>query len=330
MAIEFSILVPVYNVERYIRNSILSVLKQSYNNFELILVDDGSTDQSGLICDELAKNDERIQVLHQENHGLIYTRRVAFNEAKGDYCVILDSDDTLKEDTLEILYSTIVKYHSDCIIYGFERVYEGKILSQTSDTDIIHLTSKRDIYMKVFLDSDYNAIWRKAFKRSLLDGRDYSRYYHLSLGEDLLQSIEVLGNAKSVTFLPNILYEYTMNPSSMTKTVTADNYKWDVTIRKEVWNFLTGCGELSQTDLLRYKSNCLLNLYKEVVRVSKFKCSTSKKISILERFSGEEYYSTLLNGRLNTVGLSLRHKLILLLLKKKKYKLIINVCSLKQ
>ena len=293
----FSVLVPVYNVEQYIRTSIESIINQTFSDFELILVDDGSTDRSGLICDEYSEKDNRIRVIHNTNHGLLYTRRIAFSEASGKYCVIVDSDDKLKPQALQTIYNTFEQYKSDCVIYGYDRVCDGTVINTITDEDIVHMNNKRDIYMRIFLHTEYNPICRKSFKRSLLDGRDYSSYYHLSLREDLLQSIEILQNAQSITFIPDVLYEYTLNPNSMTQTIQIKNYKVDTLIRKSVLDFLRGCDYLSENDIDKYKTFCLELLCDEIKRIKIFDCSYKQTVEFLKKMRNDQYYQEILNKR---------------------------------
>lgn len=323
----FSVLVPVYNVELYIRESIESILNQSFRNFELILVDDGSTDKSGLICDEYAETDNRIKVIHNYNHGLLYTRRVAFAEAKGIYCVVVDSDDRIKSNALQVLYDYYQQYNSDCIIFGYERVYNENVLETITDSEVTHLTNKRDIYMRVFLNTQYNPICRKTFRRDLLDGRDYSSYYHLSLREDLLQSIEVLQNAKDVTFIPDVLYEYTSNPQSMTHTVKAENYRTDTTIRSAVFDFLSNCGELTEKDLFKYVDFSIFLLCHEIRRIGLFNCSYKKKTEFLRCLYKDKYIQKLLNIKKDIFSNGLINGIILLLFKYRMFTMIMFLCK---
>ena len=127
--IKFSIIVPVYNTEQYIEECILSVLAQTYKNFELILVNDGSTDNSGLFIDLYANKDQRIKSYHKKNEGQIVTRNFAISKASGDFFVFLDSDDTLEKDTLSIIKDKVNLYDCDLIIYDSNRILNGKIIS---------------------------------------------------------------------------------------------------------------------------------------------------------------------------------------------------------
>ena len=127
----FSIIVPVYNVEKFLSQCVESLVGQSYKNIEIILVDDGSTDESKNICDEWTKRDSRIIVCHKKNEGLGMARNTGMQKANGDYICFVDSDDYIDEKLMEDLYTAVRLYNSDLYAYGYEKVsFEGKILSQ--------------------------------------------------------------------------------------------------------------------------------------------------------------------------------------------------------
>ncbi|MGF2941895.1 glycosyltransferase family 2 protein [Enterococcus xiangfangensis] len=123
---EISIIVPVYNVEKYLRKCVDSILAQTFTDFELILVDDGSPDNSGAICDQYAEKDSRIKVIHKENGGLSDARNAGIEVAKGKYLGFIDSDDYIADDMYELLYNNIIKEKADLSICGIYHVYEGK------------------------------------------------------------------------------------------------------------------------------------------------------------------------------------------------------------
>ena len=116
---KISVIIPVYNVEKFIEQSIKSVLNQTYKNLEIILVDDGSTDSSGSICDEYSKKDKRIKVIHQDNKGLSGARNSGLDIATGKYIMFLDSDDYFENNSCEILYSEIEKKQADYVIGNY-------------------------------------------------------------------------------------------------------------------------------------------------------------------------------------------------------------------
>ena len=119
-----SIIVPVYNVEQYLRKCIESIKNQTYTNIEIIIVDDGSTDNSGAICDELKQTDNRIQVLHKKNGGLSDARNAGLKIAKGEFVGFVDSDDYIKEDMFETLYKLNKEHHSDIAIVSYYELYK--------------------------------------------------------------------------------------------------------------------------------------------------------------------------------------------------------------
>jgi len=122
----FSIIIPVYNVEQYLPSCIDSILRQSCTDFELILVDDGSKDKSAQICDEFAKRDKRIQVIHQENAGVSHARNMGLDAAKGDYVLFVDSDDALPENALDVYVKALKDSPSaDLIVAGMRKIFEG-------------------------------------------------------------------------------------------------------------------------------------------------------------------------------------------------------------
>ena len=123
---EISIIVPVYKVEKYLKKCVDSILAQTFSDFELILVDDGSPDNSGRICDDYAKKDARVRVVHKQNGGLSSARNAGIEVAKGKYLGFVDSDDYIAEDMYELLYKAITKEEADLSICGIYDVYEGK------------------------------------------------------------------------------------------------------------------------------------------------------------------------------------------------------------
>ena len=197
----FFVMIPVYKTEMFVRECIDSVLAQTYTNFKVIIVDDGSPDSSGVICDEYAEKDHRITVIHKENGGLISARRAAINKAKemasmSDFAVFLDSDDSIKPEALSTIYNTITKSEDvDIIVYGMDRVHNGRVYQAFDPNPYIgEVTDKRELYRIVFRGDQYNPLCRKSIRMSIFDNTDYSRYYNLQRGEDLLQSIRLLGN----------------------------------------------------------------------------------------------------------------------------------------
>lgn len=303
MSIKYSVLVPVYNVEKYIKECIESVLDQTYTNYELILVDDGTPDNSGAICDEYAQKDSRIIVFHKENQGLIHTRRYAIERASGDYFIFLDSDDTIKKNALEIIDAKIRQYDCDCLIYGLERLEEGKVVSQIFDPIEENLHSKSDIYRKVFLKTDYNSLCRKAVKASVFHDIDYSPYYHLRYTEDLLQSLEIYKYSKTIAFIPDVLYEYRTNLESITHG--PDRMNVDYTIRKKVLDFLRNESDFSDEDYNQYRDFCISMVISDIMKISLLYNHYAQIRQKLDSIREDKYYKEFLSKGItnrNSIG----------------------------
>ena len=115
MSVFFTAAVCVYNTEKYLRDCLDSILSQSYENIELLIIDDGSTDGSGKVCDEYAEKDSRVRVIHTENRGLLLARRTAFENARGDYFIFFDSDDTVDPKIFTLINEEIQKSHCDMV-----------------------------------------------------------------------------------------------------------------------------------------------------------------------------------------------------------------------
>lgn len=290
--IKFSIMTPVYKVEQYLPECIESVLGQTYGNFEFILVDDGSPDHSGEICDEYAKKDSRIRVFHKPNGGLMHTRRYALERAQGDYYVFLDSDDYLSLDTLETLSRYISETGVDCVIYGFEWLRpEGTSHIKCSSYDCGRvITDKRELYNIVFNDEAYNSLCRKCAKASCFDGRDHSRYYHIKRGEVLLQSLEILENAGSFLFIPETLYCYRVNPASITHSDSYEGYRANFEVRETVLEFLGKSGVFTEEDYDRLRNNDMDRVAVELKRICRYAPTREAKREAIASIRDSAYY----------------------------------------
>lgn len=232
---KFSVLIPVYNVEKFIEECLESVLGQTYDDFEVILVDDGSTDRSGDICDRYAAKDSRIKVIHKENQGLISSRRVGIEHAQGEYCVFVDSDDAVKPELLYTLDDYIEKYNADIVLYSF-RYYDGQNTKPRnkelfSDGYIFESNNKKELYEKFISGPDYYAIWTKCIKTEILiaDPIDYKKYYAFNMSEDVLQSIYPITKAERIVFADKELYLYRFNPQSVSHSMKADSISKKIT-----------------------------------------------------------------------------------------------------
>lgn len=160
---KISIIVPVYNVERYIERCVESICQQTYTNTEIILVDDGSTDSSGKICDEIAVKDPRIRVIHQQNSGLSAARNAGLAVAKGEYIAFVDSDDYIAQEMYSVMIENMEKYDLDIIGCTSFRDKGGKISGKDGDGAIRIM--EHDEMIELALDDYDVAAWDKVYKK---------------------------------------------------------------------------------------------------------------------------------------------------------------------
>lgn len=237
----FSVVVPVYNGEKYLSDCLESVSSQVYKNFELIVVDDGSTDGSGVIANEFAFGDERIRVLHGENQGLLLARRRGLAHCRGEYVVFLDADDMLRDDALEKISRRIDATDADIVSYRYSR--RSDFSSGESLTSLpagFYEGEDYDQFLKEVCAGLSNNLWGKAFRRSMIDvNADYGLYARLMMGEDLLQLLPIVDSAKSLVWLDDVLYFY--RPNETGSTACFKHYYVDDTER--VARKLMGFGE---------------------------------------------------------------------------------------
>ena len=210
-----SIIVPVYNVEKYLKKCVYSILNQSYKNLEVILVNDGSTDNSGKICDELSREDSRIKVYHKDNGGLSDARNYGVAKANGEYVGFVDSDDYIDQYMYENLYKAIRKYNTQIAECGITRVYKNNKLRPHYDGEEYSLVVDREGYLKEYLENRkvYGAAVCKLLSIDLAkvlkfpDGKVY---------EDVFYTLELLKKVDKYTLISGNYYYYYIRGNSIT------------------------------------------------------------------------------------------------------------------
>ena len=212
-----SIIIPVYKVEKYLEKCIESVLKQTYTNLQVILVDDGSPDNCGKICDEYAKKDSRIEVIHKVNGGLSDARNVGIAKAKGKYIGFVDSDDYIKEDMYEILINLIKEYDADVSICNLYDVIEGKEYIRNKENGIKEY-NRIDILKEVLLDKNIQSYaWNKLYKKELFNEIKYpiGKKY-----EDIGTTFYIFEKCNKVVVTSEPEYYYLKRADSLVNNVT--------------------------------------------------------------------------------------------------------------
>lgn len=237
---KFSVLIPVYNVERYIGECIESVLEQSIDDYEIILVDDGSTDRSLEICERYKS--KKVNIFHKENEGLLLARRDGIAKAKGEYCVFLDSDDTIEPNCLETIKDLIEKYSADALVYNL-MIWDSsngkkELREPVFRTTRVFITGENidEIKRKFLSSSSLNNMVIKAVKTDIIksDTTNYRSELFSDYGEDAIQSYYIFDKCKRIVYTPKGLYNYRKNFDSITrKYLSYENVKSKVKLGSE-------------------------------------------------------------------------------------------------
>ena len=216
-----SVIVPVYKVEKYLNRCVDSIINQTYKNLEIILVDDGSPDNCGKICDDYAKLDKRIKVIHKKNGGLSDARNAGLSVAKGKYIGFVDSDDYISENMYEILYKELVKNKADISICKYI-YFKNKIPEFTTDYEITSYTNKEAILelIKIKQRKIQDYAWNKLYKRKLFKKIRYPKNF---VFEDIGTTYLLFYEAKKIINIDCILYAYYDNSNSITSNKNPKN-----------------------------------------------------------------------------------------------------------
>ena len=248
-----SVVLPIYNVEKYLNRCVKSVINQSYKNLEIILVDDGSPDNCSVLCDEWAKKDNRIKVVHKKNAGLGYARNTGIENATGEYICFFDSDDYIALDTIEKAYNLATQEKTDIVVFGFCNVkangatgkaviphtekttFSGKEVQDVFLANLIGPDVKNgkqtDLWMSAWaclysLEMIQKATWRFVSEREIIS-------------EDIYSLLGLYKYVNRVSVLSEALYFYCENAGSLTHTYKKDRYN-------KIKNFYEACYQLAE------------------------------------------------------------------------------------
>lgn len=219
----FSVIVPIYNIEKYIKRCIDSVLMQEFADYELILVDDGSPDRCGEICDEYAKIDQRIKVIHKENGGLVSARQAGIKEACGEYIINLDGDDAISGDMLKNAAEIIARTNADIVAFSYKTAIGdsfGDIFHEPCEEGFYDRKRiEKEIFPKLLCDENmmhmHYFLWGKAIRRDIALDHQLKVSTKISLGEDICCMLPCYLDAESVFIKKAVGYFYTMRNDSL-------------------------------------------------------------------------------------------------------------------
>lgn len=273
---KLSIIVPIYNVEKYLKKCIDSILEQTYKNLEIILIDDGSTDNSGKICDEYENKDCRIKVIHKKNGGLSDARNYGISIATGDYLGFIDSDDVIDRDMYEILYEKITQYNADIAICGFKKFFEGENIEYKKSEKYEIYTSKEAI-KQLLLDNLTNHAWNKLYNKKLFEDIRYPKGKNF---EDIGTTYKLFLKSKKIINIHSECYGYLLRGNSITGKINEKSL-------------------FDQIELINCRFNEIMKQYmdlKEILEVNRCNYIYLYNLIICKFLSKEVFYNGILNN----------------------------------
>lgn len=286
-----SIIVPVYNSERYIERCIRSVCTQTYEQWELIVVNDGSTDGSEDIIDFFARGDSRIRYYNKSNGGVSSARNLGIECAQGEFLLFLDSDDWLSCDTCEVLMKVVSENNADCVVFGFYQTH-GHIWAPAIDRDYGSLSELKkdfDYWLNTeLLSSSVNKLYRKTLL-NLFFNED------MSFGEDLIFSLKYIENCNKISFITSPLYQHEVfNNSSITHSFN----QYRLGEIESLQSCILGFAEIISNETSRKYYNDIIRYVKMLFRQRHI--TAVEKCCIAKDWLGKSFYKELLLWPLRT------------------------------
>ena len=287
---KFTFIIPVYNAEKYLEECIHSVLNQTYSNYEVLLVNDGSTDNSLNIIKNFALKDKRVKVLNKKNGGVSSARNYALNSITGDYILFVDADDICNDKMLEIVEKNIKNF--DMLMFAYERKYKNKVLPiRKNEKGMIN----KNIAEEIFSKSEYSGyLWNKVFYSKIIKSKNIRFNEKLHFCEDMVFISDYLKYVSSVKYVDKILYSYRMRVSSVS----------NVLINKKNMSILESYKYLFAS----YESSNLLKnkfMYNYVECFMKFK-------KVMSEEDINEYYTPEIDSFIKKISIKKRIKLIII------------------
>ncbi|MFR6245818.1 MAG: glycosyltransferase family 2 protein [Romboutsia timonensis] len=302
-----SIIIPIYNSEKYLKKCIDSILEQKYNNLEIILINDGSTDNSGKICDRLAIEDKRIKVIHKLNEGVSIARNKGLEMAKGEYIFFIDSDDYIDENIIKDMISYSRDY--DIVKVSYKFIENGKITKVVSN----NLSYKKDEYIKAIISSNIGGhSWGYLLKRSTLEGIYFDK--NTSCMEDTVFIISCILKSKSIKCINSSYYNYRINENGITCSSdrifkNINDYMYSVDKIKEI---------IDNSDI---KYNCNYDILRKKVILIEAEVSKIKKKEEIKILFKNKMIKDELNNIFNSTKINLAYRIFIYIVVNEKYNL---------
>lgn len=294
--IKISVVVPVYNAQQFLKQSVESVLAQTYPGYELILVDDGSSDASASLCDSYAERYENIRTVHMKNQGPLAARQRGIGESGGEVIVFLDADDCLRRDALEQLARCFGENRCDMVLYNAgttERFPTTEVRCGIPDGSVFTRENWGELMKYVITGNVPNALWLKAVRKTCAElPMDPAGLLHVRQGEDLLLSICYMDRCRKIMYLDQDLYFYRVSPGSITHTYTPMRQESIKTVHGILSGYLDkwGLPELKQLHEVRKVESWLDSL--RILLQSRHSMDDLFFRAELNRMSEDPYFQT--------------------------------------
>ena len=288
-----SIVVPVYKVEKYLEKCVKSILKQTYTNLEIILVDDGSPDKCGQLCDELAKTDNRIKVFHKANGGLSDARNYGVERANGEYIGFVDSDDYIHENMYEELYKAIKKSGTAIAECGVTRVYKNTLRPHYEGEDYF-LVLDREGYLKEYLENKrlYGSAWCKLIHKNLAKKIKFPTG---KIYEDAFYTLELLKTVDKYTLISgNYYYYYIRENSITTRPFSAKDMDY-IEIMDQIRDYTLSNFPKFKEQLLVRLIYAYLSIFNQLIVLDNYK--TKKEYKVLKNKLKDNYFKVVVNKK---------------------------------
>lgn len=329
---KFSIVIPVYNVEKYLKECLKSLQTQTYAKFEVILVDDGSQDKSGEICDEFAKHDKRFMVFHKSNGGVSSARNYALDRITGDYVKFVDADDVLSSECLSDMADILERYKWDMIEHTWYIFREdGTIINQShfdEDCSLKAGENKSKVYAQLFNSYKLGSLCTKVIDAKFFNGEVASIRLDTSMShvEDQVASAQIYDLCSSVKFIDKPYYGYRAWNASSTKKFNAnrkDDIKKMLLNLDMIWAKFCHTPEESQN----YQARKLNNIVTEIMLVPSYINATKQqKIKYIKSMVNDGYFHQIIKQK--NKDLTWKRKIVRWLLAKKMVNIVYLICFL--
>lgn len=235
----FSIIIPVYNMEKYILDTLKSVENQTYVNYEVIIMDDGSTDNTFRLCKDYTKKDSRFRIYQQKNQGPMMARRAGLEKSKGIYCLFLDSDDCYEKKTIKTLYKFIQDNMCDMIIFNSFSCYKRKIIKNKTVIKQNEIWTSQKALLELLKNSSMYSLCLKAVKRTVIEAAGQDFYRNINHLEDYLQSLYYIYFSQNIGMLNEYLYKCRRRSDSLSsEKMSVAIIKDIIKVQEEAENFV--------------------------------------------------------------------------------------------